>query len=359
MYHPRLPLLATLCRWQCLREADSLPYGRKGKPLHRRGRYHLPAGGTNVSSRLPPGNTVSHIHRSKKPPLPKGGVGGDSVSLPRQHRVKGDLFRTPREGSPSGQTDKPHTVGRGLAPAETFGDSLQAERLTKSRRGRTAFACFALPMRCCSILCKRQPPCPLRPCGAPPPRGGGVYMGRFVNRPYRNYSLFISEAASLFNIHSSRVSSRLPLPATLCRWQRLREADSLPYGCKGKPLHRRGRYHLPAGGTNVSSRLPLPAIPCRWQRLRANAVRPYLPNALLFDTAPKAAFAKSPPCLKGGGGDSVSLPRQHCAKGRLHLIHTLRAPSAPAGHLPREGEVYMGRLLNRPYRNIHSFPLRP
>ena len=26
-------------------------------------------------------------------------------------------------------------------------------------------------------------------------------MGRFVNRPYRNYSLFISEAASLFNIH--------------------------------------------------------------------------------------------------------------------------------------------------------------
>ena len=27
-------------------------------------------------------------------------------------------------------------------------------------------------------------------------------MGRFVNRPYRNYSLFISEAASLFNIHS-------------------------------------------------------------------------------------------------------------------------------------------------------------
>ena len=26
-------------------------------------------------------------------------------------------------------------------------------------------------------------------------------MGRFVNRSYRNYSLFISEAASLFNIH--------------------------------------------------------------------------------------------------------------------------------------------------------------
>ena len=27
----------------------------------------------------------------------------------------------------------------------------------------------------------------------------------------------------------------------------------------------------------------------------------------------------------------------------------LRAPSAPSGHLPREGEVYMGRFLNRPY----------
>ena len=53
----------------------------------------------------------------------------------RQYRAEGDLFRTPREGRPYGQTDKPHTVGRGLAPAETFGDSLQAERLTKSRRG--------------------------------------------------------------------------------------------------------------------------------------------------------------------------------------------------------------------------------
>ena len=46
----------------------------------------------------------------------------------RQYRAEGDLFRTPREGRPYGQTDKPHTVGRGLAPAETFGDSLQAER---------------------------------------------------------------------------------------------------------------------------------------------------------------------------------------------------------------------------------------
>jgi len=27
-------------------------------------------------------------------------------------------------------------------------------------------------------------------------------MGRLVNRPYRNYSLFISKADSLFNIHS-------------------------------------------------------------------------------------------------------------------------------------------------------------
>ncbi|MBQ8897716.1 MAG: hypothetical protein IJY86_04495, partial [Clostridia bacterium] len=33
------------------------------------------------------------------------------------------------------------------------------------------------------------------------PRKGEIYMGRLLNRPYRNYSLFISEAASLFNIH--------------------------------------------------------------------------------------------------------------------------------------------------------------
>ena len=33
-----------------------------------------------------------------------------------------------------------------------------------------------------------------------------------------------------------------------------------------------------------------------------------LPNAPLFNTVPKTAFAKSPPCLKGGRGDSVSLP---------------------------------------------------
>ena len=89
---------------------------------------------------------------------------------------------------PYGQTDKPHTVGRGLAPAETFGDSLQPERLTKSRRGELRSPIS--PMRCCSTLCQRQPPCPLRPVGAPPPRGGGLYMGRFVNRPYLNSSLF-------------------------------------------------------------------------------------------------------------------------------------------------------------------------
>ncbi len=71
---------------------------------------------------------------------------------------------------------------------------------------------------------------------------------------------------------------------------------------------------------------------------------PLLANALLSDTVPKAAFtssaparhlaakaeglhralawrqfhtfiaAKSPPCLKGGRGDSVSLPRQHLVK---------------------------------------------
>ena len=32
-----------------------------------------------------------NIHRSKKPPLPKGGVGGDSVSPSRQHRVDGNV----------------------------------------------------------------------------------------------------------------------------------------------------------------------------------------------------------------------------------------------------------------------------
>jgi len=65
----------------------------------------------------PSGNTVSHIRRSKSPPCLKGGR-GDSVSLPRQNRAEGNVFRTPREGRPYGQTDKPHTVGRGLAPAE-------------------------------------------------------------------------------------------------------------------------------------------------------------------------------------------------------------------------------------------------
>ena len=44
---------------------------------------------------------------------------------------------------------------------------------------------------------------PSAPLGHLPRKGEVLYMGRFVNRPYRNYSLFISEAASLFNIHSS------------------------------------------------------------------------------------------------------------------------------------------------------------
>ena len=83
-------------------------------------------------------------------------------------------------------------------------------------------------------------------------------MGRFVNRPYRNYSLFISEAASLFNIHSSHVSSRLPFPAT--------------------------QFH-----TFIA--------------------------------------ANSPPCLKGGRGDSVSPSRQHCADGDV----CGRSQNAPTG----------------------------
>ena len=72
---------------------------------------------------------------------------------------------------------------------------------------------------------------------------------------------------------------------------------------------------------------------------------PLLANALLFDTVPKAAFAKSPPCLKGGGGgDSVSLPRQHCAKGRLHLIHPLRAPPPLRGTSPERGRFIYGSI---------------
>ena len=74
---------------------------------------------------------------------------------------------------------------------------------------------------------------------------GGLYIGRFVNRPYRNYTLFISEAASLFDIHLSHVSSRLPLPATLCRWQRLRAFTERPYGHEDQP-HTVGRGLAPA-----------------------------------------------------------------------------------------------------------------
>ena len=146
----------------------------------------------------------------------------------RQHRAKGDLFRTPREGRPYGQTDKPHTVGRGLAPAETFGDSLQAERLTKSRRGELCSP--VLPCQCAVVRYRAKGN--LRAPSAPSghlPRKGEVYMGRFVNRPYRNYSLFISEAASLFNIHSSHVSSRLPPGNTVSHIHRSKKPP-LPKG---------------------------------------------------------------------------------------------------------------------------------
>ena len=86
-----------------------------------------------------------------------------------------------------------------------------------------------MSVRFCPIPCQRRSPCPLRPFGAPPPKGGGLYIGRFVNRPYRNYSLFISEAASLFNIHSSQRIIPSPLPSTLYRRQRLRAFTERPY----------------------------------------------------------------------------------------------------------------------------------
>jgi len=55
-------------------------------------------------------------------------------------------------------------------------------------------------------------------------------MGRFVNRPYRNYSLFISEAASLFNIHSSPRVIPVAFPGDIVQiGNACGEADSLPY----------------------------------------------------------------------------------------------------------------------------------
>ena len=85
----------------------------------------------------------------------------------RQHRADGNVFRTPREGRPYGQTDKPHTVGRGLAPAEMFGDSLQAERLTKSRRGEL-----------------RSPVLPYHPvCPSRQHRAEGDVCGRLIASP--------------------------------------------------------------------------------------------------------------------------------------------------------------------------------
>ena len=101
-------------------------------------------------------------------------------------------------------------------------------------------------------------------------------MGRFVNRAYRNYSLFISEAASLFNIHSS--------------------PRIIPFAFPGDIV---------------------PTATFAGERSS-----PLLANARLFDIGLKAA----------------SVP-----------------PSAPAGHLPREGKVYLGRLFNRPYRNYSLF----
>jgi len=64
-----------------------------------------------------------------------------------------------------------------------------------------------------------------------------------------------------------------------------------------------------------------------------------IPFASPGNTVPMATFAGAP------GGASL----------RFIYSFVLRAPTAPAGHLPRWGEVYMGRLINRPYRNYSLF----
>ena len=75
-----------------------------------------------------------------------------------------------------------------------------------------------VPMRRCLIPYQKQPPCPLCPCGAPPPRGGGLYMGRFLNRPTA-----IIHYSSAKRLHYSifirpHVSSRVQIPATSCQY---------------------------------------------------------------------------------------------------------------------------------------------
>ena len=120
--HPRLPLPATPCQWQRLREADSLPYGRKD---------NLCAVGADII--CPPRAPAYH-----------------PVCLFRQHCADGDLFRTPREGRP-----------------------------------------YVLFIHSSSV-----PP--------PPLRGTSPERGRFIYGSIRESTLpqlFISEAASLFNIH--------------------------------------------------------------------------------------------------------------------------------------------------------------
>ena len=85
-------------------------------------------------------------------------------------------------------------------------------------------------------------------------------------------------------------------------------------------------------------------------RLLAFTERPYLRMHHCSISCQRQPSQKAPPCRVRGRGDSVSLSRQHRAKGPL------RAPSAPAGHLPLQGRgLYMGRFVNRPYRNYSLF----
>jgi len=106
----RTPLRANAPLFDVVPKAPSAPSGhlpRKGEVylgrfVNRPYRNYSLFIRSNVSSRLSPGHTVSHIHRSKKPPLPKGGVGGDSVPLPRQHRADGDVCGR-SQNAPTGQ----------------------------------------------------------------------------------------------------------------------------------------------------------------------------------------------------------------------------------------------------------------
>ena len=122
---------------------------------------------------------------------------------------------------PYGQTDKPHTVGRGLAPAETFGDSLQAERLTKSRRGELRSP--ILPCQCAVVQhrAKGSLRAPSAPAGHLP-REGEVYIWSIVKSTIPqlftfHYSLFtvhLIPTRHVLFIHSFQRIASLPCPGT-------------------------------------------------------------------------------------------------------------------------------------------------